>query len=103
MSVDLINLSKSEIRRIKRDRQKVLEKKYKEDKKKMRKLIDNINKINKAIEKLTPKPKPKPNKIKTFEEYFQECIKNKTIPPDTPSYLRNALERAIKEYDQGII
>ena len=31
MSVDLINLSKSEIRRIKRD--KVLEKKYKEDKK----------------------------------------------------------------------
>ena len=103
MSVDLINLSKSEIRRIKRDRQKVLEKKYKEDKKKMRKLIDNINKINKAIEKLTPKPKPKPNKIKTFEEYFQECIKNKTIPPDTPSYLRKALERAIKEYDQGII
>ena len=69
----------------------------------MRKLIDNINKINKAIEKLTPKPKPKPNKIKTFEEYFQECIKNKTIPPDTPSYLRKALERAIKEYDQGII
>ena len=103
MSVDLINLSKSEIRRIKRDRQKVLEKKYKEDKKKMRKLIDNITKINKAIEKLTPKPKPKPNKIKTFEEYFQECIKNKTIPPDTPSYLRKALERAIKEYDQGII
>ena len=103
MSVDLINLSKSEIRRIKRDRQKVLEKKYKEDKKKMRKLIDNINKINKAIEKLTPKPKPKPNKIKTFEEYFQECIKNKTISLDTPSYLRKALERAIKEYDQGII
>ena len=65
----------------------------------MRKLIDNINKINKAIEKLTPKP----NKIKTFEEYSQECIKNKAIPPDTPSYLRKTLERAIKEYDQGII
>ena len=31
MSVDLIKLSKSEKRRIKRDRQKVLEKKYKED------------------------------------------------------------------------
>ena len=69
----------------------------------MRKLIDNINKVNKGIEKLTLKPKPKPNKIKTFEDYFQECIKNKTIPPDTPSYLRKALERAIKEYDQGII
>ena len=38
MSVDLINLSKSEIRRIKRDRQKVLEKKYKEDKKKNEKV-----------------------------------------------------------------
>ena len=47
-------------------------------------------------EKIKPKPK-------TFDEYFQECIKNKKIPPDTPSYLRKALERAIKEYDQGII
>ena len=51
-------------------------------------------------ERIKNKPKPKP---KTFDEYFQECIKNKTIPPNTPSYLRKALERAIKEYDQGII
>jgi len=103
MSADLINLSKSEIKRIKRDRQKVLEKKYREDKKK-RKLIDDINKINKAIEKLTPKPKEKPkHKIKTYEDYFQDCIKNKTIPSDTPSYLRKALERAIKECDQGLV
>ena len=49
-----------------------------------------------------PKPSPKP-KTKTFDEYFQECIKNKSIPPDTPSYLRKALERAIKEHEQGII
>ena len=41
-------------------------------------------------------------KIKTFEEYFEECIKNKKIPPDTPSYFRKALERAIIEH-QGII
>ena len=41
-------------------------------------------------------------KIKTFEDYFEECIKNKRIPKDTPSYLRKALERAIKEHDQGI-
>ena len=46
------------------------------------------------------KIKPKP---KTFDEYFQECITNKSIPPDTPSYLRKALERAIKEYEQGIM
>ena len=41
-------------------------------------------------------------KIKTFEDYFEECIKNKKIPKDTPFYLRKALERAIKEHDQGI-
>ena len=48
------------------------------------------------------KEKKKP-KIKTFEEYFEECIKNKKIPPDTPSYFRKALERAINEHDHGII
>ena len=41
-------------------------------------------------------------KIKTFDEYFQECLKNKTIPKDTPPYLKKALERAIKEYDNAI-
>ena len=66
-------------------------------------MIDDREKINKAIETLTPQHKPKPTKIKTFEDYFQECIKSKTIPPDTPPYLRKALERALKEYDQGII
>ena len=66
-------------------------------------MIADIKKIKKAREKYNPEPKPKPTKITTFEEYFQECIKNKTIPPDTPSYLRKSLERALKEYDQGII
>ena len=47
--------------------------------------------------------KIKKNKeIKTFSEYFKECIKNKKIPKDTPSYLRKAFERAMREYDQGI-
>ena len=52
-----------------------------------------------------PKPKPKPKskqKINTFDEYFQECIKNKTIPKDTPHYLKKAVERAVKEYEKGI-
>ena len=59
--------------------------------------------------KLESKPKPKPKqksipkqKNKTFDEYFQECIKNKLIPKDTPHYLKKALERAMKEYDNGI-
>ena len=51
--------------------------------------------------KLKPKSKPK-QKIKTFDEYFQDCIKNKSIPKDTPYYLKKALERAMKEYDNGI-
>ena len=46
--------------------------------------------------------KVKKKNIKTFDEYFKECIKNKKIPPDTPSYLREALERAMREYDQGL-
>ena len=44
----------------------------------------------------------KKKKIKTFDEYFEECIKNRKIPKDTPSYLREALERAMYEYDQGL-
>ena len=44
----------------------------------------------------------KNKKIKTFDEYFEECIKNKKIPKDTPDYFREALERAMYEYDQGL-
>ena len=78
--------------------------------------IKKLQKINEKMEKNIPleeseKPKrlrkekkeKKEPKIKTFEEYFEECIKNKKIPPDTPSYFRKALERAIIEHDQGII
>ena len=42
-------------------------------------------------------------KPKTFEQYFQECIQNKRIPPDTSLYLRKALERAMREHTQGIV
>ena len=41
-------------------------------------------------------------KVKSFHEYFEECIRNRKIPKDTPPYLRKALERAILEYDQGL-
>ena len=93
MATDLTNLSISELKKIKKDIKKEIKADYK------KKLIDDINKLQKVRDKIKPKPKPKP---KTFEEYFQDCIKNKTIPPDTPSYLRKALERALKEYEQGI-
>ena len=45
----------------------------------------------------------KMKKIKSFDEYFQECIENKEFPADTPPYFREALERAIKEYHQGLV
>ena len=65
-------------------------------------MIEDIKKIQKTREKINntkTKSKPKP---KTFDDYFQECIKNKKIQSDTPSYFRKALERAIREYNQGI-
>ena len=102
MTTDLRNLSIAELKSIKIDNQQKLKKEYSKYNKKQ-KLIADIKKIKKAIEKYNPNSKPKPDKIKTFDEYFQGCIKNKTIPPDTPSYLHKALERALKEYDQGII
>ena len=105
MSTDLSNLSIEELKKIKKDNQQKLKKEYSEYKEKQE-LIADIIKLQKAREKIKinikPKPKPKSTKAKTFDEYFQDCIKNKTIPPDIPSYLRKALERALKEYDQGI-
>ena len=82
-------------------------KKLRQDKKR-EKLIQVYKKLQKQNEKLRQekqqvKSKPKlKQKIKTFDEYFQECIKNKSIPKDTPEYLKKALERAMKEYDNGI-
>ena len=74
-------------------------KKLVEAKEKVRKGIDII-KERKKLEKTTTFKK---KKIKLFEEYFEECIKNREIPKDTPVYLRKALERAIFEhYELGL-
>ena len=99
MPTNLTNLSIKELKKIKKINQQKLKKEYSKYKKKQ-KLIDDIKKIRKMRERIKNKHNPKP---KTFDEYFQECVKNKKIPPDTPSYLRKALKRAIKEYNQGII
>ena len=119
MSAVLKNLSIEEFKKIDKLRTKEINNKYKQYKEKQ-KLIERIKKKESLFKKisLSPKQKPKPlisnpknkqeykpktkPKTKTFDDYFQECIKNKSIPPHTPSYLRKALERAIKEYEQGI-
>ena len=76
--------------------------------KKVQKQNEKFSQVkNKPKLKTKTKSKPKSKskskqKIKTFDEYFQECIKNKTIPKDTPHYLKKALERAMNEYEKGI-
>ena len=97
MPVDLNKLSISELEKLKKEYTKI----YKT------KLIDEIKKIRKQTGEVKPKPKelkePKMEKSKTFDQYFQECIQDRKIPLDTPPYLRKALERAMREYDHGII
>ena len=112
------NLSLDEIRHIIEEEKEGLKNDYKELSER-RKLIKQYNKLKEAREKvrqgidIRTKPKikepmkktitTKPKKIKSFDDYFEECIKNKKIPKDTPVYLREALERAIKEHNQGLV
>ena len=82
-SVDLNNLSIKEL-------QKLVKKEYNENKKlrtdkKKEKLIGVYQKLQKQNEKLRqekPKIKSKP-KIKPFDDYVPECLKNQKIPKDT--------------------
>ena len=93
----------------KENKEKLIEKLQKriEKRKKENEKLRQVNSKLESRPKSKPKSKQKPKlkskqKIKTFDEYFQECIKNKTIPKDTPLYFKKALERAMKEYDNGI-
>ena len=100
------SLSLDQLRYILNQKKQVLKDNYKELSEK-EKIIRDIRKVDKLNEKvkqgidIKKKLKSK-KKIKSFDEYFEECIKNRQIPKDTPSYFREALERAILEYDQGL-
>ena len=100
------NLSLDEIRHIIAQEKEELKKDYNELGER-RKLINQYKKLVAARQKVKQgidiKKKYKKKKIKTFDEYFEECIKNKEIPKDTPDYFREALEQAKKEYDQGLV
>ena len=106
------SLSLDQLRYILNQKKQVLKDNYKELSEK-EKIIRDIKKVDKLNEKVKQgidikkerKKKLKSKefkKIKSFDEYFEECIKNRHIPKDTPSYFREALERAILEYDQGL-
>ena len=106
---DYTSLSLAELKKIYNQKKKLIRENYKELTEK-EKIIHDIRKIDKLNEKIKKgvnikkewKKKSKPKKIKSFDEYFQECIKNKKIPEDTPPYFRKALDRAIKEHNQGL-
>ena len=111
------SLSLDQLRYILNQKKKTIKDSYKElsEKEKIIRDIRKLDKLNEKvkqgidIKKKLKKNKPhvkipsKKKKIKTFDEYFEECIKNKEIPKDTPIYLREALERAMREYDQGLV
>ena len=109
------NLSLDEIKNI-IEQEKELKKDYKEltSRRKLinqyKKLVEARQKVKSGIDirknlkkKASTKIRKPFKKIKTFEEYFEECIKNKKIPKDTPQYLKEALERAMLEYNQGLV
>ena len=113
------NLSLDEIKNLIEEEKEGLKKDYKElgSRKRLikqyKKLVEAREKVRKGIDikKEIKKPKTpvvetqhyKKKTIKTFDEYFEECIKNREIPKDTPPYLRKALERGIFEhYELGL-
>ena len=108
MSQSMFNLSLDELKKMLSQEKKKVRKDYKEleEKKRIIREIAKVKKIGKKIKQgkiIRKKTKSKiDSKPKTFEEYFEECIKNRKIPKDTPQYLRKALEKAIRERSLGI-
>ena len=99
------NMSLEQMRKLVKKEEKALKKEYSELAER-KKLIKRFQKIQKARQKVRQginiKKKPKKKK-KTFQEYFDECIKNRKIPEDTPPYLKKALQKALKQYTEKIV
>ena len=102
------NMSLDQIRKIIAKEEKALKKEYSELKER-RKLVKRFQRLQKVREKvrqginIKKTYKKKKKQKKTFQEYFDECIKDKKIPEDTPAYLRKALKKASMEYDKDIV
>ena len=102
---DLKHMTLDQVRKVVKKEEKLLKKEL-ADLNEKNKLIDKYKKIIKARQKVgkklkskitVKKTKPKP-KTKSFQEYFDECIKNRKIPEDTPPHFRKALEKVLKQY-----
>ena len=109
---NLMNLSLDDLKKLLSKEKQKVRKDYKimQEKREIIKQIQKVRKVGNKIRQgkvIRKKTKSKVIKRensppKSFEDYFEECIKNRKIPKDTPVYLRKALERAMREYDQGI-
>ena len=98
------NMSLDQIRKIIAKEEKALKKEYSELRER-RKLVKRFKRLQKAREKVRQgiNIKKKKKQKKTFQEYFDDCIKDNKIPEDTPAYLRKALKKASMEYDKDIV
>ena len=101
MANNLKQLTLDQIKKIVKREEKALKKEYSEWEEK-KKLIERYKKIRKARQKVRGKITVKKSKPKTFQEYFDECIKNRKIPEDTPPHFRKALEKVLKQYKSKI-
>ena len=103
-SKDFRNMSLDQMRKLVKKEEKALKKEYSELAER-KKLIKRFQKIQKARQKVRQgvNIKKRPKKKKTFQEYFDECIKNRKIPEDTPPYLKKALQKALKQYTEKIV
>ena len=80
--------------------------KEKEDKEKFRKQRNELLLKNLLLENKKSKSKSKSKskaKQKSFQDFYQECIKGKYIPEDTPKFLKAPLLKAKKLYEKGIL
>ena len=99
------NMSLDQIRKIIAKEEKALKKEYSElrERRKLAKRFERLQKARKKVRQGINIKKKKKKQKKTFQEYFDECIKDKKIPEDTPAYLRKALKKASMEYDKDIV
>ena len=104
------NMSLDQMRQVIEKEEKALKKEYSELNER-RKLAKRFQRLQKAREKVrqginikkTCQKKKKQKQKQTYKEYFDDCIKDKKIPEDTPVYLRKALTKATKDYDKDIV
>ena len=100
------NMSLDQMRQVVAKEEKALKQEYSEliERRKLAKRFQRLQKARQKVKQgVNIKKTHKKKKKQTYKEYFDECIKDKKIPEDTPAYLRKAIKKAEKEYDRDIV